>query len=82
MKTVSITGDKTVVTYKGHTVHCYGKLKDTSTIIYALSNGCEGHTSNYDYDNNEPYTDWEAFVKDWVNLEGVDDFNVIQLEVD
>jgi len=50
MKTVSITGDKTVVTYKGHTVHCYGKLKEDTTIIYALSNGCEGHTDNYNHD--------------------------------
>jgi hypothetical protein len=82
MKTVSITGGLTVVNYKGHTVHCYGKLKEDTTIIYALNNGCEGHTDNYNHDTGDCFLDWEDFVKDWVELEGVNDFNVVQLEVD
>ena len=77
-----MTGYKTVVKYKGHSVDCYGQLKEASTIIYAMSNGCEGETDNYDYENNKHFLDWESFVKDWVELEGVDEFNVVQLEVD
>jgi|TARA_E500000178_G_scaffold307747_1_gene320907 hypothetical protein len=77
-----MTEFKTVVKYKGHTVDCYGKLKEASTIIYAMSNGCEGHTDNYNYETGEHFLDWESFVKDWVELEGVDEFNVVQLEVD
>ena len=77
-----MTAYKTVVKYKGHTVDCYGQLKEASTIIYALSNGCEGDTDNYNYETGGHFLDWESFVKDWVELEGVDEFNVVQLEVD
>lgn len=77
-----MTTYKTVVTYKGHSVDCYGQLKEASTIIYALSNGCEGDTDNYNYETGGHFLDWESFVKDWVELEGVDEFNVVQLEVD
>ena len=53
---------KTVVTYKGHTVHCYGKLTPISTVIYAMSNGCEGETDNYNYETGGHFLDWESFV--------------------
>ena len=52
-----MTEFKTVVKYKGHTVDCYGKLKEASTIIYAMSNGCEGHTDNYNYETGEHFLD-------------------------
>lgn len=77
-----MTAYKTVVKYKGHTVHCYGKLTPISTVIYAMSNGCEGETDNYNYETGGHFLDWESFVKDWVELEGINDFNVVQLEVD
>jgi len=47
-----------------------------------MSNGCEGHTDNYNYETGGHFLDWASFVKDWVELEGVDEFNVVQLEVD
>ena len=47
-----------------------------------MSNGCEGDTDNYNYETGGHFLDWESFVKDWVELEGVDEFNVVQLEVD
>ena len=72
---------KTIVTYKGHEVICYGKLQEASDIIYALSNGCEGVTDNFNYETTESFLEWEAFVKDWVDYEGKDSFNVVQLEV-
>lgn len=77
-----MTSYKTIVKYKGHSVDCYGQLKEASTIIYAMSNGCEGHTDNYNYETGGHFLDWASFVKDWVELEGVDEFNVVQLEVD
>lgn len=73
---------KTIVTYKGHEVSCYGKLRQDSEIIYALSDGCEGVTDNFDYETREWYLDWTAFVKDWIDYEGKDSFNIVQLAVD
>ena len=73
---------KTVVNYKGHTVDCYGKLHEAATVLYAMSNGCEGHTDNYNYETGGHFLDWKAFVKDWVDCDGPEDFNVVQLEVD
>lgn len=72
---------KTVVNYKGHTVNCYGKLHEAATIFYAMSNGCEGQTDNYNYETGDYFLDWKAFVKDWVDCDGPEDFNVVQLEV-
>ena len=50
---------KTIVTYKGHEVACYGKLRQDSEIIYALSDGCEGVTDNFNYETTESFLDWD-----------------------